>query len=211
MAHNIHKSLIDLAVPIDSLSPDQANARLHRKKAVEFIKRSMSTFGQDQVIIARKDGRIVKGHGRYQAARELGWTHVAAIFVNDGDQKAIARAIADNRSSELSRWNKDALAASLRRLQGTTVFEQTGFTANQVDRLVVPKATPAAPADEPPAAEPAPEVLAKAAEAVRMVQVIVSKDEFERVTGAIATLQERYKTQTFAQTVLEAARRVAAC
>lgn len=102
----IQDQLRHLAVPIDSLNPDPENARAHDKKNIDNIKSSLLEFGQDQPLVVQEEGRIIrKGNGRWFAAKEIGWTHVAAIIVSEPRIKSIRRALADNRTSETSDWN----------------------------------------------------------------------------------------------------------
>ena len=75
---------------IDDLVFDPQNANIHDEKNIDAIKNSLERFGQDQVLIIREDNnQIIKGNGRAQAARELGWTHIAAVAVSDDEITAI--------------------------------------------------------------------------------------------------------------------------
>lgn len=115
--HNVQDSLLKLIggeaklTAISSLNFDPNNPNHHPDKNIEVIKSSLEQFGQDQVIVVMKQGMIVrKGNGRLQAAKELGWTHIAAIVIDESEIESIARGLADNRSSELSQWNDEILA-----------------------------------------------------------------------------------------------------
>lgn len=44
---------------------------------------SMQRSGQDHPIHMLPDGTILAGHQRVRAARELGWSHIAAIVRHD--------------------------------------------------------------------------------------------------------------------------------
>ncbi|HVV98916.1 MAG TPA: hypothetical protein VHB77_01180, partial [Planctomycetaceae bacterium] len=50
--------------------------------------------------------------GRLQAAIELGWSHIAAVIVDEDNASAISFAIADNRTAELAEWD-DAVLGQL--------------------------------------------------------------------------------------------------
>lgn len=103
---NIHEALLQYAVPLSSLNLDPDNARKHPPESIQAIKRSLKQFGQDQPVVVQREGmRIRKGNGRYVAARELGWSHIAAVVVDESDALAAARAIADNRSAEFAAWD----------------------------------------------------------------------------------------------------------
>ena len=111
---NIIAPLRPLAVPLDSLKPDPINGRLHSEENLAAIEAALSTYGQDQPLVVQKRGRVVrKGNGRLEAARRLGWTHIAAIIVDESDVDAVLRAIADNRSGELAPWSEEKLRAVL--------------------------------------------------------------------------------------------------
>lgn len=106
----ICEGLRGLAVPIADLVSDPANANKHGKKSLAAIKGSLVQFGQRTPLVVQQTGMIVrKGNGTLAAAIELGWTHVAAVVVNDDNITAIGYAIADNRTAELSEWDDDAL------------------------------------------------------------------------------------------------------
>lgn len=114
----IAEGLRPLAVPIDSLVPDPDNARLHPEDNMQAIERSLAQFGQDQPLVVQKGSNVVrKGNGRLAAAKRLGWTHVAVVFVEEDDIDSAARAIADNRSAELAQWDDRVLLATMQRWQ----------------------------------------------------------------------------------------------
>src|SRR5437773_9448552 len=96
---HIAESLRALALPIASLSLDPANARTHDEKNLGAIKGSLSRLGQRLPPLVQKQGMIVRaGNGRVMAAKELGWTHLATVVVDESEVEATAHAIADNRS-----------------------------------------------------------------------------------------------------------------
>lgn len=130
---HIAKDLRALAVPIDSLTPDAANARLHDERNIAVIEASFKRFGQRHPLVATKKNRVVRaGNGRLIAARSLGWTHIAAIFIDEDTAEASAFAVADNRSAELARWDKPALAAIAAQLDDDQLGA-TGFTRKDVE------------------------------------------------------------------------------
>jgi len=99
-----------LAVPLDSVVLDPANVRRHPERNLEAIRGSLARFGQRAPIVVQRQGMVVRaGNGRVEAARTLGWTHIAAVVVDEGDVEATAFALADNRSAELAAWDEAAL------------------------------------------------------------------------------------------------------
>ena len=129
----IAEGLRGLAVPIDDLHVDPANARAHH--ALDRIAASLKAYGQRKPVIANRlqGGKIEAGNGTWLAAKErLGWSHIAVVFVEDDPATAAAYGIADNRLSELSEWDLDALGALL-----PTVDDLfTGFTEAEIRDLL---------------------------------------------------------------------------
>jgi hypothetical protein len=113
----INHALGALRVPIDTLSHDPENARTHSERNLEAIKFSLTKFGQQKPVVI-KDGVVVAGNGMLQAARELGWTEIAAAETDITDAKLLkAYGIADNRTSELSEFDDGILLKALEELE----------------------------------------------------------------------------------------------
>lgn len=128
----IAESLRPLAVPIDSLHEDPANARVGHD--VARIAASLKQYGQRKPIVANRlqNGKIEAGNGTYRAAKQLGWSHVAVVFVEDDAATAAGYGVADNRVGEFSRWDTDVL----REIAQTTGDLFTGFEPAELDDLV---------------------------------------------------------------------------
>lgn len=133
--HNLHDiksgvvdGLRDLLVPLDNLNLDPANARLHPERNRRALEASLRRFGQRKPIVVQRDGMIVRaGNGTVAAARALGWSHVAAVVLDDDHTTATAYAIADNRTAELAEWDDGVLAATLAGL------EADGFNVDELE------------------------------------------------------------------------------
>jgi putative heme iron utilization protein len=107
----ISEKLLLLAVAVDSLVPDPMNARIHPERNMEAIMESLASFGQMSTITVRRQNMtVMKGNGTLEAAKRLGWTHIAANVIDMTDQTAIGYAIADNRTAELARWDFKTMA-----------------------------------------------------------------------------------------------------
>lgn len=107
----IIESLRYLAIPIDSVNEDPTNAQIHSERNLQAIQESIRTKGQDQPIVVRKEGMaVIKGHGRLAAMRQLGYTHVAAVVIDESRVSAVERGLADNRTSALSQVDDELLA-----------------------------------------------------------------------------------------------------
>ena len=124
----------DMLVAIDSLVPDAINARVHDDRNMQAIQDSLTQFGWRNVIVARKsDKMVLAGHGRVEAARLLGEVSAPVVFVDADDQQARAYALADNRTSELARWDFDNLSTVLDGLGDLTV---PGFDLAEIESLL---------------------------------------------------------------------------
>jgi len=114
----IDEKLRSLAVPIEELEHDPNNARKHDEANLKAIAASLKKYGQVQALVVNsKNRQVVIGNGRLSAARQLGWTHLAAIAraMTPAQQRALA--IADNRTSELAEWDQATLDAQLALLE----------------------------------------------------------------------------------------------
>jgi hypothetical protein len=113
----IAPDLRPLAVPVASLQPAPDNARRHSlAKDLPLLMASLERFDQRKPIVAmrRYRGRknvVLAGNGTLEAARRLGWSHVAVAWFDGTDDEAREYAVADNRTAELSEWDVGQLAA----------------------------------------------------------------------------------------------------
>jgi ParB-like chromosome segregation protein Spo0J len=100
-------------VSIDSIKEHEGNAKEHPELQVEQIKASMQEFGNiDPIGIWH--GEIVEGHGRYMAAKELGYAEVPVIRL-DGltDEQRRAYGLIHNQLTMNSGFDAEALEAEL--------------------------------------------------------------------------------------------------
>lgn len=157
----IASDLVEHVVPIESVQPMDRNPR---KGDVAAIAASLDQFGQIKPIVVSLDGQIIAGNHTHAAAVTLGWTEIAAIRLplKANETEALAIAIADNRTSDLSRWDNNQLADLLQTIEAADIelLAATGFTKEQVEELAGFVAPPAAPADdlEPDDIDPTPTV-----------------------------------------------------
>lgn len=98
----IHESIKKLAKPIEVFVPLENNPR---RGDVDAIAASYAEFGQVKPIIVKdnSDGTftVIAGNHQVQAAKKLGWKEIAAVVLDADDARAVAFALADNRTMEL--------------------------------------------------------------------------------------------------------------
>lgn len=156
----IHEPLRPLAVPIDGLNFDPANARKHGDKNLAAIKSSLAKFGQRKPIVVQREGMIVRaGNGTLAAAKALGWKEIAAVIIDDDNATASQFAIADNRAAELAEWDNETLALLLDGWDKETQ-EAVGFDKADIDAVLADLDPPEIVEDEVP--DPPVEPITKA-------------------------------------------------
>lgn len=124
-------------VPIDAVKAYERNARTHDEKQTTVIMASMREFGFVNPVLVDADNVIVAGHGRVQAARQLGITHVPVLRIAGltPDQLRAYR-LADNRIAELAGWDEDILAIELQylvELDEQVPIEVLGWNGAEID------------------------------------------------------------------------------
>jgi len=124
--------------PLDKVKPYERNPRTHSDAQVAKIVRSLQEFGWTNPILVDKKGRIVAGHGRLLAARELGMETVPVIQLGHlSEEQRRAYVIADNRLALDAGWDEELLAEELRELKVSDYdLELTGFALDELNVLL---------------------------------------------------------------------------
>jgi DNA modification methylase len=122
------------------LKPYDRNARTHSAAQVDLIARSMTEFGFTNPILLAKDGTIIAGHGRLEAAKKLRLDSVPCIVLEnltEAQRKALV--LADNRIALDAGWDVEALRLELAdlKLEGFDL-SLTGFNLEELDGLLGP-------------------------------------------------------------------------
>jgi site-specific DNA-methyltransferase (adenine-specific) len=106
-------------LPISELTPDPNNARIHKRKSLDALCESLSTFGQRKPILITKDKVVIAGNGTLAAAQILEWQTINCTYVPSewSQQQITAYALADNATAELSTWDEDLLQVQLEGLK----------------------------------------------------------------------------------------------
>jgi ParB-like chromosome segregation protein Spo0J len=122
---------------LSNLRASPHNARKHSAAQIKAIARSIEAFGFNAPVLLDKDGIILAGHGRVEAAKLLGMTHVPVIHLHHlTDVEAKAYMLADNKLTDRSTWDDGVLAVQLKELSELVPnfdIEATGFEAPEID------------------------------------------------------------------------------
>lgn len=149
---------------VESLQPDPRNARIHSKKQVKQIARSIEAFGFNVPILVDRVGKVIAGHGRLLACKDLGWEEVPTIALEHlSEAQAKAYRIADNRLTEISDWDDRLLAEQLKELSLVDLdfsLEAIGFDMGEIDFRIESLDVSGGPNGEKDPADDLPEVPA---------------------------------------------------
>jgi len=121
--------------PPGDLRPWPGNPRIHSDKQLAKLKASIRKFGYTVPTLTDEEDVILRGHGCTQAAKELGLATIPTRVIS-GLTKAQKRAyvIADNKLSELSRWDENLLKTEIEILMKQDFeIETTGFSTAEID------------------------------------------------------------------------------
>lgn len=131
-------------LPLASFNIDPANARKHDRRNIDAIKASLIRFGQRQPIVVQKEGMVVRaGNARVIAAREMGWTDLVCVIIDENATEAMAYAIADNRTAELAEWDDEVLTETLKSLRDVGVaLDEVGWSDEELEALLRAQADP---------------------------------------------------------------------
>ena len=120
-----------------SLIEDPLNARAHGKLQVAAIAKSIQTFGFNVPILIDGESRVLAGHGRLLAAKSLGLAEVPTVSIDHlTEAQRRAYMIADNRLTDLSRWDEKILGETLRDLSLVELdfdLDAVGFSVAEID------------------------------------------------------------------------------
>jgi DNA modification methylase len=121
-------------VPIASIELHPRNPRIGD---VAAIAASLRRFGQRRPVLVQASTRfVVAGNHLLRAARELGWTEIAAVIEELDDATAIAYMLADNRTSDLGGYDDALLAAILAEQAAADNLAATGYDPADVAALL---------------------------------------------------------------------------
>lgn len=189
---------------VEILDEDPRNARRHPARNLASIRASLEAHGQHRPLVVQKRGDryVVRiGNGTLAAAKALGWPALACVVIEEDDQRAMARAIADNRAGELATWDDAELATQLRELGDDLLGPTTGFTEKEIEKLLN-----GADADRPAVTplEPRAPAEPRTKRYTALVSIYLTVEDKASFELAVQELAARYHSEDLSQTVLRA-------
>ncbi|MXO85986.1 DNA methylase N-4 [Altererythrobacter aurantiacus] len=135
----------ELALKIDSVSPSdlkppQRRLRKNSPRQMAALRSSISEFGFIGPVLIDRDNRIVCGHARWLAAKELQLERIPIIRASHLTKEQLRLfAIAENKIGELGEWDQDILSIELGELSLNVDInlELTGFAISEIDDLLI--------------------------------------------------------------------------
>jgi hypothetical protein len=136
---SIEERLLNIEyIAVTAVQPDRQNTRKHSKRQIAQLKASIQQFGFTNPILVDGNLKVIAGHGRLEAAKRLGMKTVPCVQLPHlSEPQKAALAIADNRLTDLSTFDPEALSAQLRRLSEVHFpIELTGFDPPKIGMLL---------------------------------------------------------------------------
>ena len=121
-----------------SLIPYARNAKKHDASQVAKIAGSIREFGFNNPVLIDKDNGIIAGHGRVLAAQSLALETVPCIRLGHlSETQRRAYILADNRLAEIGGgWDEEMLKLELADLKDNLNFDDIGWNAAEIDKLL---------------------------------------------------------------------------
>lgn len=179
---------------VGSLKPYARNARTHSKKQIKQIASSIERFGFVNPVLISDDGEIIAGHGRVEAAKQLGIKTVPTLALSHlSEIERRAYVLADNKLALNAGWDREILAIELQGLVDLNFdVELTGFSLAEID-FVLDEAGEADPAAPDTAEDAVPDVTGPAVTSMGDIWILGrhklvcgdarSSDDYSRLLG----------------------------
>jgi len=133
--HCAHTEMVSLV----KLVPNPRNPNRHPERQIQLLAKIITVQGwRAPVTISNRSGFIVRGHGRYEAAKLLSLDEVPVDYQDyESDAAEWADLIADNRIAELSEMDTVALKDLMTEMDsGAIDMDLTGFDKDALEDLM---------------------------------------------------------------------------
>ena len=129
-----HDELADIMTAI----PNPKNPNTHPDRQIQMLAQIIKSQGwRKPITISNRSGFVVSGHGRLQAAFQLGIDKVPVDYQNyESEAAEHADLVADNRIAELSETDDVLMAEILKELEGMDMdMSLTGYDDEALEEL----------------------------------------------------------------------------
>ena len=116
---------------VADLRPNPKNPKRHPRRQLEVYAKILRGGWRRPIVVSKRSGFIVKGHGAFEAARDILAVATVPVDWQDyaSDEAELADLLADNKLSELAENDESALADLLGELTGRIDLELAGIVA----------------------------------------------------------------------------------
>lgn len=122
---------------VGDLQPYEQNSRTHSEDQVAQIIASIEEWGFTNPILIDEQNKIIAGHGRLLAVRQMGWPDIDCIVLKGlTESQRRAYVIADNKLALNSGWNYEMLQSEIAALTADDFkVTLTGFNSGELTSL----------------------------------------------------------------------------
>tara|TARA_Y100000589_G_scaffold277919_1_gene273162 strand:- start:2990 stop:3829 length:840 start_codon:yes stop_codon:yes gene_type:complete len=124
-------------LPLDQIHHHPDNPRKQPRKQLIQLKKSIQAFGFRFTVLLDKHSRLICGHARVEAAKQLKMQQVPAIRADDlSEDQVRGLMIADNRLTEISQWDDQLLVENLKILYDMELdfeIDSIGFDYGEIE------------------------------------------------------------------------------
>jgi len=122
---------------------DDNNARSHDERDLNAIAESVEQFDQQKPVVIDAEGVVRAGNGTCLALMARDQELVWGVQSNLKGAKAIAYALADNRTAELSSWDYGIVTETLKALESKGQdIQRLGWDEFEIENLLRPQIHP---------------------------------------------------------------------
>ena len=144
------KCTYDKLVPIGEIKSHPANPNQHSEEQINLLVKIITKTGmRSPLVVSKKSGFLVVGHGRLTAMEQMGVKEVPVDFQEfqtEAEEKS--HLIADNKLAELSDMDPKILKDLIEELDtGETDLELTGYSKLELENLMSQFYVPENPID----------------------------------------------------------------
>lgn len=105
-------------VPLGELTPHPDNENAHSKQQIKALAKIIAKVGQrSPIVVSKRSGMIVKGHGRLEAMKMLGWESAGVDEQEyDSELEELNDRVADNEIARYSEFQVAKFEVNLKKL-----------------------------------------------------------------------------------------------
>ncbi len=135
-------------VDVSTVKPNPDNPNVHPDAQVAMLAQILQVNGwREAIIVSRRSGMVVKGHGRLQTAKFLKLKKIPVEFQDYADEQAeLADMIADNRVAQHSYVDAFKLGGLLKKINEKGQ-SSLGYTQEEIDLYMSAEYVPAVATD----------------------------------------------------------------